>query len=282
MPPNQRNPEAYTPSNGGAAPVYQGGGLSLGGYQAAYGGASVTGGSAIGATAYTGTPMVFWGAQTKGEAFHDYQNSGHLKTLDEAMTEFNVMPEVEQKAIANKLYRAGMLEDPNDLYGAYDQWKQAVNFAAQQYTFGHKRITPFDVLQTRIGVGERKQRKAETRTTTSTAAQVLSNGDADAMVKAIYQQQLGRDPSKGELSRYRSMLINKVKDSPQTTKTTTHYDADGNAVSSNSIQSGGLDAQGQANYLSTNAQADPEWGAYQAATKYFNLVSSALSAPGGA
>lgn len=193
---------------------------------------------------------------------------------------------VEQQQFAAKLYRAGIISDPSDFNSAVAFWKQAVEYAGNQYTNGNKKVTPWDVVQQSLGLskaaGAGNGPKTTTATNTSTATQVLTNGDADAMVQAMYQNELGRNATDGELSRYRSMLINKSKNDPATTKTTTttHTDGKGNSTSSNnSVQTGGESATGMNNDLQTQVQADPDWGAYQAATTYMQAIEGLFSSP---
>jgi len=185
----------------------------------------------------------------------------------------------EQQAWVNKLYRAGLINDPSNFDAAIAQWSSAVDFAAGQYTYGGKKVTPWDVIQDRLGLSKLngKGNGPRTTTSTSTAAQVLSNGDADTMIKAMFQNQLGRDPDKGELSRYRSMLINHVSDNPTVTKTTQTVDAKGNSTS-NTTSSGGTSESELSGMVSSRNTADPEWGAYQAATSYMGALEGLLGA----
>lgn len=199
--------------------------------------------------------------------------------IDSATTYFSTFAESEQKAMANKLYRAGLLDDPNDVFGAYAAWQDAVKFAADQYTFGGKRITPWDVIQTRIGIGRSTQARRlvpRTQTNTSSAVDVLTNGDANAMIQAMYQNELGRDPSSGELSRYRSMLINKTKANPRVTTTTTTGMPGGDSHTTSST-SGGYSSTALQGDLQHDVHADPEYGAYQAATSYMGAIQQLFS-----
>lgn len=197
--------------------------------------------------------------------------------LTAAKNNFYTWSPAEQQAWMNKMYRAGLINDPGNFDAALAQWNSAVEFAAGQYTYGQKKVTPWDVMQDRLGLSKLQGNGNGPRTTTSTstAQQVLTNGDADTMIKAMFQNQLGRDPDKGELSRYRSMLINKVADNPTVTRTTQTVDARGNSTSRSST-SGGV-SQGELTQMATDrAQGDPEWGAYQAATTYMGALESLL------
>lgn len=220
-------------------------------------------------------PNVYLG---RWQGDHEAQSpTAGVVTLTAAKQNFYAWSPAEQQAWANKMYRAGLINDPGNYDAALAQWTSAVEFAAGQYTYGQKRITPWDVMQDRLGLSRvaGNGNGPRTTTSTSTARQVLSNGDADTMIKAIFQSQLGRDPDKGELSRYRSMLINKVDANPQVSTTTTNYDGKGNQTS-NTVTRGGVNQSELQGMVSDKNQADPEWGAYQAATSYMGALENLL------
>lgn len=252
--------------------------------QFAAGGGSVGGGTSTGQYQLPSAtnPLVYMGMSSNGD---DSQGEGKgaqqsTQTLASALTYFQGFGGAEQQAMANKFYRAGIIDNPDDLAATYQQWQNAVNYASDAYTYGGKQLTPWDVIQQQIGAakaGIKKGLNHGPANTTSTVTQVLTNGDANTMIKAMYQNELGRDPTAGELSRYRSMLINKSKDSPSVTQTHNTYNSRGQQTDSSQTQSGGFD-QNQANdLLQQSVQADPEYGAYQAATTYMGAIEQAMS-----
>jgi anti-sigma factor ChrR (cupin superfamily) len=107
---------------------------------------------------------------------------------------------------------------------------------------------------------------------------VPDKASAEAAVRSLFQEQLGRDPEEGEMDRYVSMIQSGYRSHPSTTTTTQTTDAQGNTTQKSSTTGGNYDPSSM---LVDQAQADPEWGSYQAATKYFNAMISALGAPGG-
>lgn len=230
---------------------------------------------------------VYWGAPTeqfdlgKGSASFFASAKSNVKTQNDAELAWFGFAPTEQQSWATKLYRAGLISDPGDYDQAFTAWRSAVAYAGNQYTYGQKAVTPWDVMQARIGLAMKTSGGTKTSTSTSTQKIQVDPADAEAMVKTVYQNALGRDPAPGELSRYKSMLINKVLANPQTTTTTTKTSGTPNnqKSTSNSSTSGGIDSAGQQQYLLDKAQADPEYGAYQAATKYFSLIQNAFAAP---
>lgn len=224
-------------------------------------------------------------ANAEGDLNKGSFSTPNIVNQSTAYMQFYALNPLEQKAIGSKLYRAGIISDPSDMDSIFSQWSSAVDYAGRVYTAtnGKTKITPWDALQTRIGLAQAAYNKAHPtntdRTTTSTATDVLTNGDANNMITAMYQNQLGRNPDKGELSRYRSMLINKSESNPTVTNTTTHYDKTGNATTQNSVQTGGYSSDAANSDLTSKIQADPDWGAYQAATTYMQAIEGLFSAP---
>lgn len=247
--------------------------------------------SKTGITGLSGT-KVFWGEYDSSYFGSDpasrdaAQQRGTMPrplsiTQTEAENKWYGFSEHEQQTWANKLYRAGLISDPGDYDAVFAQWRSAVAYAGNLFTVAGRQVTPFDVLQQRMGLAN-KAGGTKTQTDTSKVVHQIDPRDAEAMVKSVYQNALGRDPSAGELSRYKSMLINKVLDSPQTTTTTTTQKGNGTnnvSTSSNSKVTDSIGSAGQQQFLQDKAEADPEYGAYQAATKYFNLLHDAFAAP---
>jgi hypothetical protein len=75
------------------------------------------------------------------------------------------------------------------------------------------------------------------------------------------------------------MLVNKSKSNPTLTRTTTHTNADGDVTNQSSVSSGGYDATAQQGDLTQAVHADPDWGAYQAATSYMQAIESLFNGP---
>lgn len=232
-----------------------------------------------GAGSSAGQPTVFMGkTYNYGSDTPAMDRKGHTmdKTLtpDGAKQYFFSLTEAEQQSWANKLYRAGMISDPGNQDAAFAQWSSAVDYAANQYTYGGKPLTPWDVLQSRMGISG-KQNGPKTTVDRQTSVTYLAPGDAEAMVKSVFQNALGRDPDKGELSRYRSMLVSKQKQQPQTSKSTQTVDANGNRTGSN-YGTAAISGAGLQQAALDKAQADPEYGAYQAATTYMGALQQLM------
>lgn len=219
---------------------------------------------------------VYTGQQSpQGEHSGPAPYLGGSVSYDTAKTMFAGFNPGEQQAMANKLFRAGILDSPNDVQGAYSVWQQAVSFAADAYTAGRKTITPWDIIQQQIGASSKAVKRHGPDQTVDTSYDMLAPGDAANMVRTMYQNELGRDPSKGELARYTSMLINKVKSTPTATVTQNTYDSDGNIVAQTHQKTQpGVSSAELGGMVLGGVHADPEYGAYQAATSYMGAIQS--------
>lgn len=204
-------------------------------------------------------------------------------TVDDGVLEWYRMTDTERAAIGLRLYRAGIISDASNYGAALKVWTSAVEEAANFYsaTGGQKKITPWQMLDTFEGTAAAGGKAAGPKTTTSknTSYDVPTTAQAQESVKSIFQDKLGRDPDDGELSRYVGMITAAARKSPTITTTKQTVDANGNSTSS-STSTGGFQAADAQNLLTKEAQADPEYGAYQAAGFYYNALLKALAAPG--
>lgn len=234
----------------------------------------------------SGQVSVYYGQQlsTGYDPTRDALFAGRTKTsarvlpLEEAYAQWYTWSASERLAWAERGYQLGLLKSPSDYAGAFRLWKTAAQEAGAFYTYGKKRVTPWKMLEMLGGFhgGPGGPGSAGPKTTTSTrkAFQIPSAQDAEGAVKTIFQGALGRDPSRGELDRYSSILVAKARANPQTIKTTTTVDPEGHS-SSTSSTTGGFNVK---ETLQDEVQQTDEYGAYQAATTYMNALYSALGA----
>ena len=140
------------------------------------------------------------------------------------------------------------------------------------------------------------------RTTTETATQVdISNPEQSrALVQDVLSRALGRWATGDELGEFvgtlntyqrenPSVSTRTTETAPQTTTQTTTEDAGGNQSQSSSTVGGesntsttnqqGATAEGGQQLLLENAMEQPDYGAYQASSTYYNALLGALAAP---
>lgn len=167
-----------------------------------------------------------------------------------------------------------------------DVWNKASNIAAQSWaaTQGGKNGSPLTVWDVfdlsaregaKYGYGSSAS-QAKTVTQTSRTINQLSDGGAWAIIKSAAREALGRNPTHDEVRQFAARANDIAVNNPSTSKTVTHYNADGTNTSSStkSKQGAGIDDfQEEAEKRVDTAEA----GAYQASTTYYNAMLQGLN-----
>jgi hypothetical protein len=233
------------------------------------------GGAAVSTAMAAKDPPVYMGFH--GD--HEAQAPASALTVpsSSALNQFYSWSDEERAAWGRRLYAAGMTKNPDDYDAQLEGWKYAVANASSYYTAAGKTMTPWgfmDMKQATMGEKVEPYRGPRVQKNYN----LPSKTDAEAAIKSMFQNELGRDPSDGELDRYRSMMLAQYKKNPTVTTTTpTSFAADGSVIDSKTTTTGGFNPQG---WLEDQTEADPEWGAYQAATTYFNALQQAMGSIG--
>lgn len=193
----------------------------------------------------------------------------------------------EQLAAMQKMRDAGFTVNNYD--DMMKVWQAAVqrSSAALTASNGKNKLTPWDALalygEENKAVGNPNTPGSAhftgATTTTSRSINELTEGQTWAALRGTLQQLLGRDPSDQEVRNFTYKMNALAAANPSLTKSTTQYQ-DGRAVSQSSTQSGGITSDDAAQAAYDQAQQNPEYGAYQAATTYYNAALSALGAVG--
>jgi len=153
-------------------------------------------------------------------------------------------------------------------------WAGYVGTAAQ-YQIAGKQLSPWDVLAKDIA--QRSKAASEPRTVTQTAKSynISTAEDAAALFQGAAQTLLGRDPTKAESARFKSVLNKYERANPSTTTTTSTY-VGSDLQNQTSTTSGGVSAGAQQLMAQDEAKKNPEYGAYQAATNGMNWLMEML------
>lgn len=162
-------------------------------------------------------------------------------------------------------------------------WASYVNQAAAYNTSGVK-LTPWDVISKDMKQRETAYQKARTVTTTSTNLDMSSALTARAIFQEASRALLGRAPTKAETKLFQSQLNAYERANPQTTTTTTSYaggavgaPGTGEATGQSSTTKGGVTSADRAMMAEDAAKADPEYGAYQAASNGMNWLMEMIN-----
>lgn len=241
---------------------------------------------------FTKSPPVYIGSKMTGEPlFHDVSTEerpdgfvtnspqGQITSTAAALN----MPAVSEEAYNETLKKMQALGFPVQSFDdVMKLWAQAVNRASTMFTAsdGKNQITPWDALSmyaTETGVAGTGG--SQTHTQVSRSVNELTEGQSWSVLRGTLQQALGRDPSDDELRNFTYKMSTLAARNPSITKSTTTTSVDGNS-STNSHSSGGFTSDDAAEAALSDAQESPEYGAYQAATTYYNAAMNSLGAVG--
>ena len=233
-------------------------------------------------------PTVYLGQSGKYLGSTFVQTDKRL-SVDQAKSDIYSWSDEERTQWGKRLYGAGLLDDANDWDGMIKAWGYAVEQTAGLNAGSKPNLTPWNFIGLLEQQGAFKEnlaarakrdnaeaealRRASMKHVSTSYNAIPDRSDADAAIKTLFREQLGRDPEDGELDRYASMMLRKMKADP------------GKSVSVSDPVTGTTTSRSYAGFnpagmLEDKVKADPEWGAYQAATTYYNALQGAIGAPG--
>lgn len=197
-----------------------------------------------------------------------------LANLADALIDYRNWSPERLKDWAERAYIYGYTTSPFDYQGALKTWQSMVKQAAIFHSgAGNPNISPDNVLEMFQGGNAKelsKRRAAGPRSITSTqnSINLTDPATARAAVNVTLRRMLGRDATDAEVHALTDAIHAKEKANPNSTTTTTQYDASGQAKSSSSVSSGGFGQDAVNALLESSAQKNPEYGEYQAAAFY--------------
>lgn len=209
-------------------------------------------------------PNLWMGADSK-IAFMDYSDAVNMYYQWDAKTKNKFL---SQLALAG--YDTSTMRDAD----IAKLWSGYVGVAAQYQTNG-KQISPWDVLGKDIAQRSAAASQPRTINQTQKAYNISTAEDAAALFQGAAQTLLGRDPTKAEQARFKSVLTKYEQANPATTTTTSTYLGQ-DLQSQSSTTTGGVDAAAQQYIAEQEAKKNPEYGAYQAATNGMNWLMQML------
>lgn len=192
--------------------------------------------------------------------------------------------EDEVDAAMKRMQDAGL--DVTSFDSLTAKWNALVDRASTTYMLseGEKKLTPWDVLD----LIQREDESANggeaagnfTHVSTSKSIQDISEGEAWATLQSNLSRMLGRDPSDQEVRDFTHRMNGLAARNPSISRTVATY-KDGRLTNSTTREvDSGFTADDMAMTSYEDAQADPEYGAFQAASTYFNATQQALGAIG--
>jgi hypothetical protein len=221
-------------------------------------------------------------------------------TKQEAVEDFNKWTDKQRRDFLSMGVVGGLLKLGDGVMEARKLWGNLVDEAATDGKAGRKTM-PWDVLASYVreagGTGGRwvKQGDFEVNTVTGerryigprfktqadTRTDLTDPDTARAIATKLFQDMMGRDPGRGELGAFATALHQAEESNPVTQVTTTEYNMKtGEAIGSKTNSSGGMTAEGRGLIGESQIKRDPEYGAFQAATTYQNVLENLVNGAG--
>lgn len=153
-----------------------------------------------------------------------------------------------------------------------NMWGVYAEQAASYYKSGRgQRLTPWDIL-----AKDREQRESYLKTPrsvtqTSKSFDMSTQQDAHAIFMQAAQSLLGRDPTKSEVASFQRAINAYEKANPTVTTSVTNYLGD-EVTGQTSTTTGGVKDSARSLIAMEDVKDDPEFGAYQASTTYFDAM----------
>lgn len=192
--------------------------------------------------------------------------------LSQLANQWYTMDQADKDKFMAQLAKAGYKTETMSDANMADLWASYAGQAAA-YNANGKQMTLWDVLA--LDAQHRKTAAPVTTTNTSTSTQISNYQDTHALFQSAAQSLLGRAPTVAETKAFQKQLNAYQAANPTKTTTTQTTDAMGNSTST-STSSGGTTAAGLSDLAQQQAQQNPDYGAYQAATTYFNALLGAI------
>jgi nicotinamide mononucleotide adenylyltransferase len=193
---------------------------------------------------------------------------------DAEMMYFNFTPQQREALIAMSVKLGYIRSDSVNDAALQQVWAQYVKSAAAYQAKG-KNWTPWSIMLLDSMTQEKTKKEVTQKgpvTQTSTSTDLSTKMDARGILNTASRTLLGRDPTEEESNRFWQTLNAAERENPVTTTQTTTYDAEGNVATQNSTSSGGMSAQAKEVVTEDTLKANPEYGAYQAATNYMGIL----------
>lgn len=130
-----------------------------------------------------------------------------------------------------------------------------------------KPITPWDVIAM-----DRKNRETQgPKTSTNTSYNLSGQGDAKYIAQQAARSLLGRDPTQSEINTLLNSLNAAERANPTVSTTTTQVDGNSSTTTTGGVTDATRAMQAQDQFKNSN-----EYGAFQAATTYYNDMISVI------
>lgn len=192
-------------------------------------------------------------------------------TMEEALQQFWKFSDTDKARFDNFLARSGAKPGEMTTLKKYDIWKTYIEASLNYAMAGKTNISPWDVMNAEISAREAEQAKEpKTVTQTSRSVDLSSRADVEAILYQASKTLLGRAPTDDEVASFLTGVNAMERESPTLVTTRTTTSPEGEVVDQQVERSGGVSDTARSLAAKKEAEKSPEYGAYQAATTYYN------------
>jgi hypothetical protein len=235
-----------------------------------------------------GKPTTAFGGKTYGpqsRPLSDYEHGSYLqsqafrgstKSVTDMSNEYYKWSDDQRQQFRSKLalIDKGALTAPDSTIA--QAWGDYVQQSAN-YLAGGMTVTPLDILAKDISAKSGPAASlAGTKTQTTSDTSLTSRVDANAIFKSAAQSLLGRAPTADESAQFASLLNSQESANPTQATITTTTDSLGNTTNTSRNTTGGVSSAAAQLLAQQEAEKNPEYGAYQAATTYMGALVNAV------
>jgi len=197
-----------------------------------------------------------------------------VKSYQDAVNQFYTWDDTTKQRFRAELALAGANTDQMSDGQLAKAWESYVAQSGAYWQNGNGRgLTPWDILA--MDRTNRETQGPTKTTSTSTALDLSTRQDAQAVAQQAAKSLLGRDPTQAEITKLLGSLNQYERNNPRVT-TTESIQQPGGGGSQTSTTTGGVSADARAMIAQDQAKQGPEYGAYQAATTYYQAMMQVL------
>jgi hypothetical protein len=209
-----------------------------------------------------------------------------VKSYSDVSNQYYLWDEPTKQKFRSELALTGAEVDRMSDAQIQKAWASYVAQAGAYWQNGNgKALTPWDVMSMDRANRERQGPTTSTSTSTSTALDISTREDAAYIAQQAARSLLGRDPTRQEVTTLLGSLNAYERKNPRvTTSTQTSTTQPGGAggggdtsSTSTSNTQGGVSEQARAMLAQDQLKQNKEYGAYQAATTYYQAMMQTLA-----
>lgn len=197
-----------------------------------------------------------------------------VKNYQDAVNQFYMWDDATKAKFRSELALAGANTDQMSDGQLAKAWESYVAQSGAYWQNGNGRgLTPWDILA--MDRTNREKQGPTKTTSTSTALDISTRQDAQAIAQSAARSLLGRDPTQSEITKLLGTLNQYERNNPRVTTSESIQQPGGGGTQTSTTTGGVSDAARQV-LAQEQAKQNPEYGAYQAATTYYEAMMQVL------